>query len=66
MVYLLRVEGVNVKDNNLSIVVKDVDKDFIIVSDKANTLKERVIRFSNKKQFTAKSFFCLLSANLFL
>ena len=50
MVYLLRVEGVNVKDNNLSIVVKDVDKDFVIVSDKANTLKERVIRFSNKNK----------------
>ena len=50
MVYLLSMEGVNVKDSNLSIVVKDVDKDFVIVSDKANTLKERVIRFSNKNK----------------
>lgn len=38
------------KDKNLSIVVKDVDKDFIIVSDKANTLKERIIRYNKKNK----------------
>lgn len=35
------------KNNNLAIQVKNMSKDFIIYGDKANTLKERIIRFNN-------------------
>ena len=45
------MEGVNVKDNNLSIVVKDVDKDFVIVSDKANTLKEELVDINAEENY---------------
>lgn len=38
-----------VKDNYV-IKIKNLDKDFIIYNDKANTLKERVIRFRNSKK----------------
>ena len=38
------------KNNSTAIEIKDMSKDFIIYADKANTLKERIIRFSNNKK----------------
>lgn len=34
------------KENNIAICIKNMSKDFIIYGDKANTLKERIIRFN--------------------
>lgn len=38
------------KKNDYSIIVQNVDKDFIIYGDKANTLKERIIRLGKGKK----------------
>lgn len=38
------------KKSKLSILIENVDKNFIICTDKANTLKERVIRFNSGKK----------------
>ena len=37
------------KKNNFAIKVENMNKDFIIYGDKANTLKERVIRLGKSK-----------------
>lgn len=36
--------------NDVAITIKNMSKDFIIYADKANTLKERIVRFSNNKK----------------
>ena len=36
--------------NEVAITIKNMSKDFIIYADKANTLKERIVRFSNNKK----------------
>ena len=36
--------------DNIAIEVKDMNKDFIIYGDKANTLKEKIIRFKKKQR----------------
>lgn len=38
------------KDNNVVISIKNMSKDFIIYGDKANTLKERIIRLGKNKK----------------
>ena len=38
------------KKNEYAIKVKNMDKDFIIYGDKANTLKEKIVRFNNSKK----------------
>lgn len=38
------------KKEELSIIVKNMSKDFVIYGDKANTLKERIIRFGKNKK----------------
>ena len=37
-------------NNEIAIQVKNMSKDFIIYGDKANTLKERIIRFAKTKK----------------
>ena len=36
--------------NDVAITIKNMSKDFIIYEDKANTLNERIFRFSNNKK----------------
>lgn len=38
------------KENNVAIRIKNMSKDFIIYGDKANTLKERIIRFNKNNK----------------
>ena len=38
------------KKNEIAITIKNMSKDFIIYGDKANTLKERIIRFGKNKK----------------
>ncbi len=38
------------KENNIAICIKNMSKDFIIYGDKANTLKERIIRFNKNNK----------------
>lgn len=38
------------KENNIVICIKNMSKDFIIYGDKANTLKERIIRFNKNNK----------------
>lgn len=38
------------KENNIAIRIKNMSKDFIIYGDKANTLKERIIRFNKNNK----------------
>ena len=39
------------KDKDIAIHISKMDKDFIVYGDKANTLKEKILRFgSNKKE----------------
>lgn len=42
------------KKDSVAIVVKNMSKDFIIYGDKANTLKERIIRIGKNKKETRK------------
>ena len=38
------------KENNVAVCIKNMNKDFIIYGDKANTLKERIIRFNKNNK----------------
>lgn len=38
------------KENNVAVRIKNMNKDFIIYGDKANTLKERIIRFNKNNK----------------
>ena len=38
------------KNSDIAIIVKNVDKDFIMYGDKANTLKEKILRFGSSKK----------------
>lgn len=38
------------KENNIAICIKNMSKDFIIYGDKANTLKDRIIRFNKNNK----------------
>ena len=38
------------KENNIAICIQNMSKDFIIYGDKANTLKERIIRFNKNNK----------------
>lgn len=38
------------KENNIAICIKNMSKDFIIYGDKANTLKERIIKFNKNNK----------------
>lgn len=38
------------KNSSVAVEINNVSKDFIIYADKANTLKERIVRFSNNKK----------------
>lgn len=42
--------GEKMKNNDIAISVKNMSKDFIIYGDKANTLKERIIRFNKNNK----------------
>ena len=41
---------IKLKNNEVVISVKNMNKDFIIYGDKANTLKEKIVRFNKNRK----------------